>query len=215
MTALRVFLVVCVFVMVGASADASASSTASGTWTLTVTFAGMGTGLVTTIPAGILCTNENPNTNEGEVPPPLGTCSAQFSVDVAPWVIASPSAAGLVFLNGHPAVGSVLGGMSNCVGEHGSCQAVEGQTDPTTEQVTFNPKPVPCIVNRLISEPLAQAKRELRFRGCKVGTIRYAYTSTNQNLRKVISQNPKPHWQLPHGAVGAVNLVVSKGTRGP
>lgn len=210
MTALRVvLLVVCVFVLVGASADASASSSASDTWTLTVTFAGMGTGLVTTSPAGILCTNENPDTPEGAVPQPLGTCSAQFPVGVAPWVIASPSAVGVSFPDGHPAVGSVLGGISNCDGEHGSCQA-----SGTSVQVTFNPKPVPCVVHRLISQPLAQATRDLRFVGCKVGTVRYAYTRTNRNFGKVISQDPKPHWQLPHGAVGAVNLVVSKGKRG-
>jgi hypothetical protein len=211
MTALRVFLVVCVFVMVGASADASASSTASGTWTLTVTFAGMGTGLVTTSPAGILCTDENPDTPYGAVPQPLGTCSAQFPVGVAPWVIASPSAVGGSFPNGRPSLGSVLGGLSICDGEHGSCQAGQGQTDPTIEQVTFNPKPVPCTVHRVISEPLAQAKRTLRFSGCKVGTIRYAYTSTNQNFGKVISQNPTRLWQRLHGTV---NLVVSKGKRG-
>ena len=189
MTALRVFLVVCVFVMVGASADASASSTAAATWTLTVTFAGTGTGLVTTVPAGILCTDENPYAPYG-ADQPLGTCSAQFSVDVAPWVIATPSGGSR---------GSLFGGMSNCEGEHGSCQAFQGQTDPTTEQVTFNLKPIPCIVRRVIGQPLAQAKRTLRFNlpGCKVGTVRYAYTSTNLNFGKVISQNPTKLWQRP------------------
>src|ERR1043165_6070298 len=87
MTVFRIFMVVSVLVMVGSSADASASSTASGTWTLTVTFAGTGTGLVTSSPAGIVCTNVDPSN------PPQGTCSAQFPDDVAPWVVATPSGA--------------------------------------------------------------------------------------------------------------------------
>jgi hypothetical protein len=200
MTVLRVFLVVCVLVVVGASADASASSTDTGTWTLTVTFAGTGTGLVTTIPAGIVCTNDNPAyTPAGTMPPPLGTCSAQFQVGVAPWVIATPSGGSR---------GSLLGGITNCSGEHGSCQAGQG---PTSVHVTFNARPIPCTVERVIGQPLAQAKRSLRFIGCKVGTVRYVYSSTNLNFGDVISQNPTQLWQRPHGAV---NLVVSKGKRG-
>jgi hypothetical protein len=189
-----VFLVVCVLVTVGASADASASSTASGTWTLTVTFAGTGTGLVTSDPAGIVCTNVDGS--------PEGTCSAQFPVGVAPWVIATPSGGSR---------GSLLGGITNCSGEHGSCQAGESPIGPTVAEVTFNLRPIPCIVERVISQPLAQAKRTLRFIGCKVEAVRYAYTNTNLNFGKVISQNPNRLWQRPHGAV---NLVVSKGKRG-
>jgi hypothetical protein len=203
MAVLRVFLVVCVLVVVGAYADASASSTDTGTWTLNVTFAGTGTGLVTTSPAGILCTNENPDTPEGMAPQPLGTCSAQFPVGVAPWVIATPSGGSR---------GSLLGGITNCSGEHGSCQAGGSSIGPTVAQVTFNHRPIPCIVARVIGQPLAQAKRTLRFIGCKVGAVRYAYTNTNLNFGNVISQNPTRLWQRSHGAV---NLVVSKGTRGP
>ena len=203
MTVLRVFLVVCVLVVVGASADASASSTATGTWTLDITFAGTGTGLVTSIPAGILCTNENPETPEGAIAQPLGTCSAQFPVGVAPWVIATPS-------GGAGSLASVFGGFANTCppAEHqpGVCQA----GGPVT--VTFNPKPIPCTVAHVIGHPLAQAKRDLRDSGCNVGTVRYAYSSFNISFGDVISQNPKPHWQRQHGAV---DLVVSKGKRGP
>jgi len=78
--------------------------------------------------------------------------------------------------------------------------------------VTFNPKPIPCIVNRVIDQPLAQAKRNLRAHGCNVGTVRRAYSSSNINFGGVISQNPRPHWQRLHGAV---DLVVSKGRRRP
>ena len=204
MTVLRVFLVVCVLVVVGASADASASSSASGTWTLTVTFSGAGTGLVTTSPAGIVCTNVDPSNS------PQGTCSAQFPVDITNvWVDAFTDA------------GSQLGGFTNCMVQekvHGSCELFQDPTGAPVNasvQVTFNPKPTPCIVERLIDHPLAQAKRNLRVQGCKVGKVRYAYSSSNINFGEVISQNPKPHWQLPHGAVGAVDLVVSKGKRGP
>jgi hypothetical protein len=205
MTVLRVFLVACALVVVGASVDASASSPDTGTWTLNVTFAGTGTGLVTTIPAGIECTNENPAfTPPGTAPQPLGTCSAQFQVGVAPWVIATPSGG---------ARGSLLGGIFNCEGEKGSCQAFGSGT--TGVQVTFNTKPIPCTVDRVVDQPLAQAKRNLRMIGCKVGTVRYVYSTRNENFGEVISQNPKAHWQLPHGAVGAVDLLVSKGRHGP
>ena len=197
MTALRVFLVVCVFIMVGASADASASSTATGTWTLNVTFAGTGTGFVTTSPEGIFCTTEILSSHA-----PEGTCSAQFPVGVSPWVIATPSG------GSH---GSLLAGITNCSGEHGSCQANESLSGPTVTQVTFNLRPIPCIVPRVIGQPLAQAKGTLRFIGCKVGVVRYAYTNTNRNFGTVISQNPTRLWQRPHGVV---NLVVSKGKRG-
>jgi|SRR5690349_7250339 PASTA domain-containing protein len=202
MTVLRVFLVVCVLVVVGASADTSASSTDSGTWTLNVTFAGPGTGFVTTEPAGIVCTNV-PAAPLNPSHPPQGTCSAQFPVGVAPWVIATPSGGSR---------GSLLGGITNCYGEKGSCQAGESPIGPTVAQVTFNLRPVPCKVERVISQPLAQAKRDLRFIGCKIGTVRYAYSSTNTSFGKVISQSPGPHWQRQDGAV---NLVVSKGRRGP
>lgn len=202
MTALRVLLVVCVLVVVAASTDASASSTATGTWTLTVTFAGTGTGLVTTSPAGIVCTNENPDTVPGAIPQSLGTCSAQFPVGVAPWVIATPSGGSR---------GSVLGGISNCTGEKGPCQTGGNPGATTVDQVTFNPKPIPCTVDRLIGDTLAMAKHHLHEIGCKVGTVRYAYGyGPRTPAGVVISQNPKPHWQLPPGAVGAVNLVISK-----
>ena len=194
MTVLRVFLVVCVLVVVGASADASASSTATGMWTLNVTFAGLGTGFVTTSPAGIVCTNE------GIVDQQLGICSAQFPVGVAPWVIVTPSG------------DSVLRGITNCAGEHGSCQAFETEPPASTVQVTFKIRSAPCTVERVVDQPLAQAKRNLRLIGCKVGTVRYAYSSSNINFGEVISQNPKPHWQRLHGAV---DIVVSKGKRGP
>jgi hypothetical protein len=204
MTVLRMFLIVCVLVMIGASADASASSTATGTWTLTVTFAGTGTGVVTTVPAGIVCAND-PSTPEGAVPQPLGTCSAQFPDDVAPWVIATPSGA----VPG--SFGSRLGDISNCPRDtHGgilpnSCQAVSSPVE-----VTFNARPWPCIVHRLIGDTLAKAKLELRFLGrCKVGTVRYVHSSWRQDGR-VMSQNPNPHWQRQQGAV---NLVVGKGPR--
>lgn len=52
----------------------------------------------------------------------------------------------------------------------------------------------------------------LRDVGCKVGTVRYAYPSSNINFGEFTSQNPKPHWQR---LDGAVDLVVSKGRRGP
>lgn len=207
MSVLRVFLVVCVLVTVGASADASASSKATGMWTLTVTFAGTGTGVVITVPAGIVCANENSSTPAGAVPQPLGTCSAQFPDDVAPWVIATPSGA----VPG--SFGSRLADISNCPRDThagilpNSCQAGSGPVE-----VTFNARPWPCIVNRLIGDTLANVKRQFRAipGRCKVGTVRYVHSSWLQDGR-VMSQNPRPHWQRQQGAV---NLVVGRGPRG-
>ena len=212
MTVLRVLLVACVLVLVGASADASASSTATGTWTLNITFAGKGLGLVTTSPAGILCTNENPDTAAGTIPQPQGTCSAHFPAGIVPFVIANP----LGYPSGGPPLGYLLGGFSNnCEVEekaHGSCQVREDASGaPSVVQVTFNANQ-PCIVRRVIDQPLAQAKQNLREHGCSVGKIRHVYSRLNINFGEVIEQSPRPHWQRQHGAV---NLVVSKGRRGP
>jgi hypothetical protein len=201
MTFLRVFLVVCVLVVVGASADASASSPDTGTWTLNVTFAGLGTGFVTTSPDGIFCTNE------GIVDQELGICSAQFPVDVTPTVIVTTSD------------DSVVRGFTNCGPLEKQpryvCGTGESPTGPTSVQVTLKLRSDPCTVVRVVGQPLARAKRNLRQAGCKVGTVRYAYSRSNINVGKVISQNPKAHWQLPRGAHGAVDLVVSKGRRRP
>ncbi len=210
MTVLRVFLVVCVLVMVGASADASASSTASGTWTLTVTFAGTGTGVVTSSPAGIACTNVG--TDIAPSNPPQGSCSAQFPDDTSPWVIATPS--GPVLGSTGSTYTTISCGPETHAGVlDNQCQA-GGFADgaAATAEVTFTRRPVPCIVNRVIDQPLTMAKRDLRAHGCNVGTVRHAYSSSNINFGEVISQNPKPHWQRLHGAV---DLVVSKGRRGP
>jgi PASTA domain len=208
MTVLRVFLVVYVLVMVGASADASASSRATGTWTLTVTFAGTGTGVVTSSPAGIACTNVG--TDIAASNPPQGSCSAQFPDDISPWVIATPSGPVL------GSTGSTYTTISCGPETHGGvldnqCQ-VGGFADGTaaTVEVTFTRRPAPCIVARAVGQPVAQAKRNLRFIGCKVGTVRYVHSSWLQD-GDVVSQNPNPHWQRQQGRV---NLVVGKGPRG-
>jgi hypothetical protein len=201
MTVLRVLLVVCVLVMVGASADASASSTATGTWTLNVTFAGTGTGLITSAPAGIVCTDV-PGLNPSHSP--QGTCSAQFPDGVSPWVIATPSGPISKFTD-------ISGACSP--DKHGgvldTCQASPGPDGVGTAQVTFTVKPLPCSTSNVQTLPLSTARRFLANDRCKVGKITYAYAA---HLTKgyVISQDPKAFWQR---ANGAVNLVVSKGRR--
>ena len=195
MTALRVLLAACVLVMVGASADASASSTATGTWTLTVNFAGTGTGLVTSAPAGIVCTDV-PGLNPSHTP--QGTCSAQFPDDVSPWVIATPSGPG-----------SKLTDITAAC-EKGACQAYPPGPDGIgTVHVTFTLKPLPCFTSNVQTLPLSTARRLLAEDRCKVGKITYAYAA---HLTKgyVISQDPKARWQRENGAI---NLVVSKGKR--
>jgi hypothetical protein len=197
MTAMRLLLLVCVLVMVGASADASASSTAAGTWTLTVTFAGTGVGLVTTSPAGIVCTNvDDPSS-------PEGTCSAQFPDGVSPWVFATPSGFGSKF--------TTFSGVCAPELHHPYlCQPEPGPDGVGAVQVIFSIAPLPCATSNVQRLPLSIARRFLATDRCKVGKITYAYAA---HLKEgyVISQDPKAFWRRQQGAV---NLVVSKGKRG-
>ena len=82
------------------------------------------------------------------------------------------------------------------------CQAFEAPV-----QVTFNPKPIPCITPRVTGLTIAQARLNLRESRCKVGKVAYAPSTWIQDGR-VISQDPKPFWRRQQGAV---NLVVGKG----
>ena len=67
-----------------------------------------------------------------------------------------------------------------------------------------------CVVPRLKGKRLKAAKRALKAHDCAVGRIRRAF-STKVKKGRVISQTPKPHKRLKHGA--KVKLTVSKGRK--
>ena len=67
-----------------------------------------------------------------------------------------------------------------------------------------------CTVPKLKGKRLKAAKRAIRAHDCSVGRIKRAFSMRIKKGR-VISQKPKPHKRLRHGA--KVNLTVSKGKR--
>ena len=179
----------------GRPAPESATSTAAGApVTLTVTVVGEGS--VVSYPAGISCGS---------------TCSAQFPDGTA------------VALLPLPANGYAFGGFS--VTPPFTCYSVDIH-DPlacntiyladsvgpaASVQATFLPYSAPplCIVPDVRGKTLAKAEALLTRTHCGVGTVKYAFSLKAQKGR-VISQNPRAHWQL---ANGTVDLVVGKGRR--
>jgi hypothetical protein len=67
-----------------------------------------------------------------------------------------------------------------------------------------------CVVPKLKRKGLKAAKRALRAHDCRVGKIKHAFSNTVKKGH-VISQRPKPHKLLAHGA--KVRLTVSKGKK--
>jgi hypothetical protein len=67
-----------------------------------------------------------------------------------------------------------------------------------------------CLVPKVKGKRLKAAKRALERHDCRVGKIKHAF-SAKVKKGHVISQKPKPHKRLKHGA--EVNLVVSKGKK--
>jgi hypothetical protein len=67
-----------------------------------------------------------------------------------------------------------------------------------------------CAVPKLVGKSLAKAKRALKAHDCSVGKISRAF-SRHVKKGHVISQRPKPHKLLTHGA--KVRLTVSKGRK--
>jgi hypothetical protein len=179
----------------GGHAPESATGTTAGVpVTLTVTIVGEGS--VVSFPAGISCGS---------------TCSAQFPDGTA------------VALTPLPANGYVFGVFS--VTPPFTCYSVNIH-DPSlcntiyladsvglaaSVQATFLPYSAPplCTVPDVRGKTLAKAEALLMGTHCGVGTVKYAFSLKVQKGR-VISQNPKAHWQL---ANGTVDLVVGKGRR--
>jgi hypothetical protein len=67
-----------------------------------------------------------------------------------------------------------------------------------------------CVVPKLERKGLKAAKRAIKAHDCSVGRIRRAF-STKVKKGRVISQKPKPHRRLRHGA--KVNCTLSKGKK--
>jgi beta-lactam-binding protein with PASTA domain len=67
-----------------------------------------------------------------------------------------------------------------------------------------------CVVPRVKGKVLRAAKRALKAHDCSVGKIGRAF-SKHVKKGRVISQKPKPHRLLRHGA--KVRLTVSKGRK--
>jgi hypothetical protein len=184
-------LAACGLLLLGATGSSSAAE-AQGT--LTVTLAGAGSGWIT----GVVV-----NGSASRLVISCGTiCSARLPLGTDVQLTAQ-SADNSTFANWS---GSCEADSHGGIGGN-SCQALlEGDT---VVQATFNLMTPPCIVPGLRGRTLATAKHLLRSRNCKLGSIAHAFSSRVKKGR-VISQNPKAHWQL---ANGAVDLVLSKGER--
>jgi hypothetical protein len=67
-----------------------------------------------------------------------------------------------------------------------------------------------CLVPKVTGKTLAAAEHEIKAHNCRVGRITRAFSATVKSGR-VLSQTPKAHQRLRHGA--KVNLVVSQGRK--
>jgi hypothetical protein len=178
--------------------SAARSSTQGAQVTLTVSMAGTGTGTITSYPAGISCgTTCSAKFPDGttvtlETPPAQGSFVARFTSTPA----SDPC---LPFMGGPP------GPWDN------SCQiALSSSTGDASVQVTFDAKPLACVVPGVEGRALARAKTAIRRSLCAVGKVRRAFSGKVKKGR-VISQSPRAHSRLKRGA--KVDLIVSKGRR--
>jgi hypothetical protein len=158
--------------------------------TLAISKLGTGTGLVTTVPAGIEC---------GTV------CSGHFALGTT------------VELLAHQAAGSTFDAYSTNCTRVGSKNLPPGPalceivlSGDRSVKAIFNLTSTSCAVPMVKGKTLAKAKFLLALRGCQVGTIKRV-SSRKVKSGRVISQFPRAGSQGTH-ALG-VNLVVSKGLR--
>jgi uncharacterized repeat protein (TIGR02543 family) len=106
-------------------------------------------------------------------------------------------------LTATPAPGSTFTGWPGPCRGTGPCSiAVDADTTVTA---TFSAQ---CIVPKLKGKTLSAAKRLLKAHFCSAGRITHAW-SRRVKKEHVISQKPKPHTRLKHGA--KINLVTSRG----
>jgi uncharacterized repeat protein (TIGR01451 family) len=148
-----------------------------------LTIAKIGTGTVTSSPAGIDCG---------------GTCAATFD-SRATVVLTAVAGAGSVFAGWSGA----CSGSSTCTVEMDSAKSVAA----TFNQVA---KPPSCVVPNVRGKALATAKRLITAAHCQIGKVTTAKSKTVPK-GKIASQSPKTGKKLPAGS--KVNLVVSRGKR--
>ena len=77
-------------------------------------------------------------------------------------------------------------------------------------RVTFDAKPLACVVPGVEGRTLARAETEIRRSLCSVGKVRHSFSGKVRKGR-VVSQSPQALARLKRGA--KVDLVVSKGRR--
>jgi hypothetical protein len=99
--------------------------------------------------------------------------------------------------------GSAFTGWSGACSGKGTCTV--SMTAAQSVRATFVKK---CAVPKLKGKSLKAAKRSLKSHDCRAGKIKHAF-SEKVEKGHVISQKPKPHKVLKHGA--KVGLTVSKG----
>jgi hypothetical protein len=154
--------------------------------TLTVSQSGTATGEITSAPAGIDC----------------GTaCSAHFGYGTT------------VTLSAVPPLHGIFDGWSGACTGTGACTVTtNGATSVTAKfSTTGGPPPLkPCLVPNVKGKTLGKAKSAMKTHYCRVGKINHAFSSKVKKGH-VISQKPKAHKRLKHGA--KVNLVLSRGRR--
>ena len=78
----------------------------------------------------------------------------------------------------------------------------------STQTPVVKAPPAQCVVPKVKGKPLRKAKAAIKSHPCRVGKIHRVF-SNHVKKGRVISQKPRPHKTLPHGA--KVNLVVSRG----
>jgi hypothetical protein len=121
------------------------------------------------------------------------TCSRAYTYGSS--VTLTPSAAS----------GSAFAGWSgDCTGK-ATCVIAMTATHSVTASFVKD-----CVVPKLKGKSLKAARRGLKAHDCGVGRIRRSF-STKVKKGRVVSQRPKPHRLLRHGA--KVNLTISKGNR--
>jgi hypothetical protein len=112
----------------------------------------------------------------------------------------------IVTLTAAPSSGSTFTGWSGagCSGT-GTCTVT--MTNAATVTTTFGKD---CTVPAVKGKSLTAARRAIRAHDCRVGKVTHAFSSKVKR-GDVISQKPRPHKRLAHGA--KVDLVVSKGKK--
>jgi len=175
--------------LVATDADGASGAQFATVTTQNLTVSTVGSGQVTSAPAGLSC----------------GTCSANFLDGAAVSLAATPSP-GAAFVSW----------TGDCAGQPATCTVTMSAARAVTAIFTGASPPPPsapaaapiCIVPSLKSRMLAGARTILQTSHCSAGAIARRYSRAFSKGR-VISQGAVPGTRLPSGA--AVNLVVSKG----